>query len=335
MPPLRHLTRLARVYKSYLSRDLECSHFPSKIWLEPTDVCNLRCVMCPQSMPKPFTKGYMEWELFTKIVDEAGHFVYDLNLCHRGESTIHPRIVDMVRYVKERGIHIRLHTNGAFLHEEMSAALIDAGVDVISFSFDGYTPEAYEKIRVFAKFEQTTRNIVRLLELKKARAARTPYVILETIDFSIGKASAEARAHEQAFRARFEGLPLDRFVVKRPHNWAGTYAEGDPAAAGQAHSYSPCTFPWYALVIFWDGTVSPCPQDWYGDLALGNLRDRSIADVWNGPKMRELRRKMREKAVDDLSPCNQCDMLWRPTLLGVPTTHMKAFLKENVLGYTQ
>jgi hypothetical protein len=51
--------------------------------------------------------------------------------------------------------------------------------------------------------------------------------------------------------------------------------------------------------------------------------------------MRELRRKMHEKDVSCLTPCNECDMLWRPTLLGVPTTHMKDFLKENVLGYAR
>lgn len=335
MPPLNHLVRLGRVYKSYLGRDVEVGHLPSKLWLEPTDVCNLRCVMCPQSVPKPFSRGYMEWDLFTKIVDEAKDFVYDINLFHRGESTLHPRIVDMVRYVKERGIHVRLHTNGAFLKDDLSEALIRSGLDVLSFSFDGYTAEQYDNIRVFAKFERTTANIVKLLQVKKRLGLQTPHVVLETIDFSTGPVTEAMREQQRAFRARFDGLPLDRFKVKRPHNWAGTYEEGDPAAAGRPRSFSPCTFPWYALVVFWDGLVSPCPQDWYGDLDLGNVKTQTLAEVWNGAKMRDLREKMKTQDVGCLTPCNQCDMLWRPTLLGVPTTHMKAFLKENVLGYNQ
>jgi radical SAM protein with 4Fe4S-binding SPASM domain len=335
MPPLTHLLRLARVYKSYVGGDLACSYYPTKLWLEPTDVCNLRCVMCPQSVPKPFPKGYMDWGLFTKIVDEAKDFAYEVNLFHRGESLIHPRLADMVRYVRERGIHARLNTNGTLLDERKSIALIEAGLDLISFSFDGYTSAVYEKIRVLGKFERTVDNIVGFLEVKKRLGKGSPYVILESIDFSVGPPSAEELARQRAFRTRFEGLPLERFIIKRPHNWAGTYAPGDPAEAGKPHRYSPCTFPWYALVIFWDGTVSPCPQDWYGDLELGNVRQQSLVEVWNGPKMLELRRKMQQKDVKGLSPCNQCDMLWRPTLLGVPTTHMKAFLKENVLGYSQ
>jgi radical SAM protein with 4Fe4S-binding SPASM domain len=335
VPPLRHLLRLARVYRGYASGDLTCSYYPTKLWLEPTDVCNLRCVMCPQSVPKPFPKGYMDWDLFTKIVDEAKGFAYEVNLFHRGESLIHPRLADMVRYVKERGVHARLNTNGTLLDERKSAALIEAGLDFISFSFDGYTSEVYDKIRVLGKFDRTVDRIVGFLEVKKRLGRTNPYVALESIDFTVGPHTAEDLARQRAFRARFDGLPLDRFIVKRPHNWAGTYTPGDPADAGKPHGYSPCTFPWYALVIFWDGTVSPCPQDWYGDLELGNVKGQSLAEVWNGPKMLELRRKMRAKDVQCLSPCNQCDMLWRPTLFGVPTTHMKDFLKENVLGYTQ
>jgi hypothetical protein len=51
--------------------------------------------------------------------------------------------------------------------------------------------------------------------------------------------------------------------------------------------------------------------------------------------MRELRRHMKEKDVACLSPCNECDMLWRPTFLGVPTTYMKEFLKANVFSFNQ
>jgi len=335
MPPLTHLVRLARLYKGYVGGDETCAYPPLRLWVEPTDVCNLRCVMCPQSSPKAFPKGYMELGLFTKIIDEAKAFVYDVNLHHRGESTIHPRLAEMVRYAKEAGLYTRLHTNGTLLDREKAVRLIEGGLDLISFSFDGYDKGTYEKIRVKGKFERTLGNILGFLETKRRLGKKTPYAVFETIDFSMGPATAEDKAHEQAFRARFAGLPLDRFIVKRPHNWAGTYAPGDPRTAGKVHSYSPCTFPWYSMVIFWDGSVSPCPQDWYGELYLGDAKRQSLMEIWNGPGMVELRKKMQAQDVQCLSPCNQCDMLWRPKLLGVPTANMKDFLKENILGYTQ
>lgn len=335
MPSLGHLVRLGRLYKGYISGDETCAYLPLRLWIEPTDVCNLRCVMCPQSEPRAFAKGYMDFGLYTKIVDEAREFVHDVNLHHRGESTIHPRLADMVRYAKDAGIYTRLHTNGTLLDEEKAVRLIESGLDLISFSFDGYDRESYEKIRVKAKFERTLGHILRFLEVKRRLRKRTPYAIFETIDFSVGPPTAEDRERERAFRARFADLPLDRFIVKRPHNWAGTYAPGDPRAQGKPRRYSPCTFPWYSMVIFWDGTVAPCPQDWYGELYMGDAKRQSLREIWNGPEMVELRKKMQAQDVQCLSPCNQCDMLWRPTFLGVPTTNMKDFLKENVLGYTQ
>lgn len=335
MPSLGHLVRLGRLYKGYISGDETCAYLPLRLWIEPTDVCNLRCVMCPQSEPRAFAKGYMDFGLYTKIVDEAREFVHDVNLHHRGESTIHPRLADMVRYAKDAGIYTRLHTNGTLLDEEKAVRLIESGLDLISFSFDGYDRESYEKIRVKAKFERTLGHILRFLEVKRRLGKRTPYAIFETIDFSVGPPTAEDRERERAFRARFADLPLDRFIVKRPHNWAGTYAPGDPRAQGKPRRYSPCTFPWYSMVIFWDGTVAPCPQDWYGELYMGDAKRQGLREIWNGPEMVELRKKMQAQDVQCLSPCNQCDMLWRPTFLGVPTTNMKDFLKENVLGYTQ
>ncbi len=335
MPSLSHLVRLGRAYKSYVAGDESAAYPPLRLWIEPTDVCNLRCVMCPQSVPRGFAKGYMDMDLFRKIVDEAKGFVYDVNLHHRGESTIHPRLGEMIRYAREAGIYTRLHTNGTLLDEAKSTQLVEAGLDLISFSFDGYDKESYEKIRVKSKFERTLGNILRFLEVKRRLGRRTPYAIFEVIDFSAGPPSAEQRERERVFRSRFERLPLDRFIVKRPHNWAGTYAPGDPRAAGRPRRYSPCTFPWYSMVIFWDGTVSPCPQDWYGELYLGDLKRQSLREVWNGPAMAELRKKMQAQDVQCLVPCNQCDMLWRATFLGVPTNNLKDFLKENVLGYSQ
>lgn len=43
--------------------------FPAVVLLDTTSFCNMKCSMCVhQFMQRP--KGFMPWELFTKIVDE-------------------------------------------------------------------------------------------------------------------------------------------------------------------------------------------------------------------------------------------------------------------------
>src|SRR3972149_281665 len=117
MPSLSHLVRLGRAYKAYVGGDESAGYPPLRLWGAPTDVCHPRCVIWPPSAEPPLAQGDMEFALFRKSVDEAKGFVYDVNLHHRGESTIHPRLPDMVRYAKDAGLYTRLHSNGTLLHD--------------------------------------------------------------------------------------------------------------------------------------------------------------------------------------------------------------------------
>lgn len=333
----RYLT-LGRMAWNYWVRKIKPDYLPIRLWVEPTSVCNIRCVMCPQSFERRFAKGYMEFSLFKKIIDEAREFVYDVNLHHTGEPTLHPKLPEMIRYARESGIYTRLHTNATILNEERAYALLTSGLDLISFSFDGYEKEEYEKIRVRSDFDKTLNNILNFLRLKKKLNQTTPdgvskpYTIFEVINFSGEPRNSE---RQRKFRAQFEELPLDQLIIKEPHNWAGSYEVKGHTPSYYANYYSPCTFPWYALVIFWNGKVAPCPQDFYCDLDMGDVNKSTIKEIWNGPRLVELRRRMKEGQCHDLSPCSSCDMIRRKTFLGIPTLNMKTFLKESILGYKE
>ena len=102
----------------------------------------------------------MDFDLYKKIIDEAKDFVFDVNLFHRGESLLHPRIYDMIKYANEKGIYTRLFTNATLLDDKNAKSIIDSGLDFISFSFDGYTKEDYEKVRINFDFDKTINNII-------------------------------------------------------------------------------------------------------------------------------------------------------------------------------
>jgi len=320
---LRYYRRLASVFRSYKKKQARLPYLPLRLWIEPTSVCNLRCVMCPNKDLEKGQKGYMDFALFKKIIDEASRFVFDVNLHHRGESLLHPDFFRMVAYAHEAGLVTRLHTNGTMLDEDKSRRLIEAGLDQVAFSFDGYDAETYERIRVNADFEETVGRIIRFLEIKKERGARKPVTLIELIDQPGLRESAEKS--RTAFMARFKGLPLDKVFVKAPHNWAGQ--TGD---VHEKKNYSPCTFLWQALVIFWDGEVLPCPQDFFGYYKLGNVADSSIADIWNNDKMIALRERIARCEITGLKTCSRCDRLWRRQIFGIPREYMGRFLLKKM-----
>jgi radical SAM protein with 4Fe4S-binding SPASM domain len=332
MTKIEHTLRLAQMALGYWKRTLEPGYKPIRMWVEPTNTCNLKCVMCPQSSDTKFQRGFMEFSLFQKIIDEARKCVYDMNLHHSGESLLHPEIIEMIRYAKQAGIYTRLHTNATRLDNEKAKGILDAGLDFLSFSFDGYDKDTYENIRHGANFENTLENILNFLRLKKTQGKQRPFTVFEVIDFSAKPGTPSGLIPvtdaQLAFQKQFDDLPLNKFVLKAPHNWAGTYdAEGNPL---HPEKYCACTFPWYALVVFWNGNVSPCPQDFFNNLWLGNLNDSNIQDVWHGESLITIREKMKYKKYHDLNPCKTCDLLYRDSFFGIPGSHLKNFIRESL-----
>ena len=63
-----------------------------------------------------------------------------------------------------------------------------------------------------------------------------------------------------------------------------------------APGYGDCRTPWHWLNIAANGDVSPCC---WARHPLGNLNDAaSLAEIWNGRRIRELRNNIRENRVD-------------------------------------
>lgn len=324
MEKLGYYRRLLQIFSSYKRKKTTLSYMPLRLWVEPTSICNLRCVMCPNKDLKKEDKGFMDMGLFRKIIDEAAPWVYDVHLLHRGESLLHPEFFVMARYASENHVRTKLHTNGTLLDVDKSRQMIESGIDQLSFSFDGYDKETYESIRVNGDFDLTVKNIQRFLEIKKELKSKKPYTILELINFPDSEIKSDAEK-QKAFRDNFRGLPLDKLVVKEFHNWAG-----EVETKHKRKTFSPCTFLWNALVIFWDGAVLPCSQDFFGYYILGNVNDSSLAEIWNNDKIVHLRKKHLKRNIEEFDTCRECDRVWREKFLGVPKEYLWKFLLRKM-----
>ena len=324
MKPVRYWTRLVKLFYHYRKKTSHLPYLPVRLWVELTSLCNYKCVMCPNKELTKADFGNMEFELFKKIVDEAEEFAFDINLAHRGESLLHPQLLDMIEYAKGKKVFLRLHTNGSLLSEELGRRIIQSGLDRISFSFDGFDQQTYENIRVGGQFKRTVNNIIRFLEIKKETNSRTPDTSIEVIDFHNQDPSETDRARKN-FKKMFQGLPLDSLVIKELHNWAGETKKDI-----QTDIYSVCPFPWNALVIFWDGLVLPCTQDFFGFLNMGNVKSSSLKEIWNNEKLVHLRKQLARGEIQEFKTCIQCDRIRRRSFLGVPREYLWKFITKRM-----
>jgi radical SAM protein with 4Fe4S-binding SPASM domain len=280
--------------------------------------------MCPNKDLKKEDKGFMDFDLYKKIVDESRDFIFEINLAHRGESLMHPQLIEAIAYAKKNRIFARLHTNGSLLTKDISRKIIRTKLDRLSFSFDGYDKETYEKIRKGGNFDKTLENIVHFLEIKKEAHSKKPITALEVINFN-QKHKEESLEAKKRFHSQFKNLPLNKIVFKEMHNWAGQI---EKERLGK--KYTVCPFPWNALIIYWDGAVLPCTQDFFGEFIVGNVKDSSLKEIWNGDKMRHLRKKLAEGNIEELNACSQCDRVWREGFLGVPKEYLWRFITKRM-----
>lgn len=322
----KNLMALWRAFWAYKHRETSCSYLPVRLWIEPTNACNLKCVMCPRSKPG-FRRGYMYIDLFKRTMDEARPFVHSIFLCLGGEPLLHPELATMVRYAKSVGISSRLFTNATLLTRERAMALLKAGLDYITFSFDGYDKQTYEKIRVGANFEETLSNIIAFLKLKQELGLNKPYATLQALEFGESLSRMDV-AKRKVFERRFEGLPLNEFDIVKPHNWGGKLNGIGDASCGLKGKYSPCLFIWYSLTVLWDGTIVPCCRDLFGDYPLGHVNTTGIAGAWNSDRMVNLREKMAMGKYADVDLCVNCDVLWRERVFGMPIRRRRDLLSS-------
>lgn len=327
MNKAKTLIRLAQIYRAYRRREQAPAPLPIRLWVESSTRCNLRCPMCPNKDFPAAMRTVMDFELFTSIVDQARGVVNDMYLHHRGEPFTHPRLFEMIRYAEAAGIRTRFHTNGAMMDREKAIRLLEAQPSFVSFSVDGFSKKPYEAARPGATFEQTVANILFLARERAVRRLKKPYLAVERIRFRTPHPE-ETPENIATLRKEFLRAGVDEVIEKAEYEWATS----DAPPCETPRTRNCCTFPWYAMVICSDGTVTPCPQDFWAKMQLGNLRHESLIDIWRGEPYRELRRAMRDD-LDSLELCRKCDRLCRKTVADVPWQYAATFLIDQLVGY--
>ncbi|MBI2838549.1 MAG: SPASM domain-containing protein [Acidobacteria bacterium] len=166
-----------------LPEGVRLSYLPWRLFVEPCVACNLNCLKacCNHENGITDTRSIrlLPWELYTKVIDELGPTLHRLEFFNYGESFLHPRALDMIRYAKTRHPHIYFFgsTNGLPLNtDEKLRELVLAGMDEITFSVDGASQKVYSIYRRGGDFDKVLNIMRRLVAIRKALARERPIV---------------------------------------------------------------------------------------------------------------------------------------------------------------
>jgi MoaA/NifB/PqqE/SkfB family radical SAM enzyme len=273
--------------------------YPLHVDIELASICNLHCPMCytitPQFKDKVNAR-LMDYALFTKIVDEcAAGGVYSIRLSLRGESFLHKRIVDCVRYAKQEGIReISTLTNGLRLDEKMFKEIMEAGIDWITISFDGLG-ETYERIRRPAKFDRAVEKIRNYQQIKKEAGRVKPLIKVQSVLPSI-------KDNLKEFYDVF--APITDMVSTNP---LIDYLQKDDPSQIFYHENFSCPQLYQRVVIGADGLVMMCANDEENQEVIGDASKQTIHEIWHGPALEKARRSHKlHCGVQDYNICAKC-----------------------------
>jgi MoaA/NifB/PqqE/SkfB family radical SAM enzyme len=148
----------------------------SKVYIEPTNRCNLVCRTCMRNAWEE-PQGVMAVETWDRVIESLKVLPSRPKVFFGGfgEPLLLPHIAEMVTQAKSVAGSVELITNGILLTEERSRELIKAGLDMLWVSLDGATPESYADVRLGAALPQVLENI-RRIAIMRHETARQPEI---------------------------------------------------------------------------------------------------------------------------------------------------------------
>jgi hypothetical protein len=222
------------------ARGLDVGSLPSRLYIECTAACNISCNQACCAPETGITRtrqaGMLDYDLFTRVVDEAGPSVGRIDFFNYGEAFLHKRALDMVEYIKSRYPHVFLYTstNGLALSEDGARRLARSGIDEVTFSIDGATAESYVKYRQRGDFAKAIRNLTALCDEKKKHGLDVPFVNWRYILFSHNDSDEEmALARRMAAEIGVDRLSWE--ITDHPENmFSRRFMPGTPDHAAIA-----------------------------------------------------------------------------------------------------
>ena len=273
--------------------------YPPCVQIEPTSICNFRCVFCFQTDSR-LTKrneghmGQMPVERFKEVIDQIEGHVEFVTLASRGEPLLTKGIDDMLSYASGKFLGFKINTNATFLDERRAHAILAAEPNTLVFSADAADPDTYSQLRVNGDFEKVMGNIRRFKEIKER-----DYPNSRTITRVSGVAFDGTRQDHDSIEVFWrEHVDQVAFVDYNP--WENAY-DNQPNGI-----LDPCSDLWRRTFVWWDGRVNPCDVDYRSFLSPGNIDSESVSEVWTGKGYSKLRELHLERQRQSLTPCRGC-----------------------------
>lgn len=297
--------------------------FPTRVTIELTNRCNVSCTFCHRQVVD-MQLGDMSFDLYKKIIDEmAAHTPIKMVPFFRGEPIMHPNFIEYMKYAKQRGIGpIQVFSNGLIFDRQIAEAVIEAGVDFVSFSLDTLDKEIYKTSRILGDLEKSMENVRQFgLLCKKCReeGKDVPQIQVSTVDLDV------YRREQQEFVDYWKKY-VDIVRIYEEHDENGKFVKKEVSdRLGYISERKPCHKLYNDMIIYWDGRIALCNYDWDEKHSLGDVNRQTLEEIWNSDAYERVRQMHETDTIDADYICNKCEH-WKAGYLE------NQYLGKRILG---
>jgi radical SAM protein with 4Fe4S-binding SPASM domain len=272
--------------------------YPPYLQIEPSSVCNYRCVFCYQtdqtfSKNKSVHMGSMGLEMYKSIVDQAVGKIELLSLASRGEPLICKDFDKMMDYSIGKFLNLKVNTNASLLTEKLCHALLCGGAKTVVFSADAAEEKLYGKLRVNGKLQTVLKNIERFQKIRDTEYGKTPIIT------RVSGVLVDQAQNMESMKRLWSNL-VDQISFVKYNPWENVY--DSPLSKVK----EPCSDLWRRMFIWFDGDANPCDTDYKSKLKVGNISEKSLNSLWQSSSYQILRQNHKSNRRNLASPCNKC-----------------------------
>jgi len=249
-------------------------------------------------------RGTASYNVINKVIREAAPksasmcpFLYE-------EPMINPRLPNILANIKQNNslCQTAVYSNMGNVPDETVKAIIDYGLlDELHISFYGPTTELYTKWQPPLDRAKTVANIQKFYNYRQQAGKSKPKITLHILN--VPEILAEKQGYVDVIHYVDESalVQFDTF-----HGAIPDFGGDQTALLGQPSPRVPCQRLWTGLNVHWDGSVVSCCIDFDDEYVLGNVKEQSLEEIWNGVKFRQLRELHASGQWDKVAMCRNC-----------------------------
>ncbi len=307
---------------------------PTHIQVEPCNICNLRCSLCPVTEGLGVPTGCMDFNLFRDLTDQVCGSVLLMLLWEWGEPFVHPRVYEMIDYATAKGIRVISSSNGhRFADPQHARHVVESGLDTLIFALDGISQETYERYRQGGKLETVLTGIRNVVAAKRELQRATPrinlrFIVMKYNEHEIPMLDDLARSlgvDVLTLKTLYPGHDCDPakdalnpFIPENPQYQRFRYSPETGVRMRVEHNQ--CKHLWNAPSVRWDGKMVSCGFDIHQTRLLGDLTKSTFREIWFGEAYQAMRDEFRS-TWESMPICGRCSYAWQGGNCARETVH--------------